>query len=335
MRLCKYFSILFLVLSLFIIPFNANAGNTALTYGVTDTSDEPLYAFFDLRERETYLQITNVDSSGSLLHVQIFNVDQECNENNFFDFYTPADTHTYNMRDILTNDGNPSGVVLPENAYGVVVVSVEDGEDDLIGNMRILDASGYEYRTNLIARDGNRNIGSAEPFINSYFNFNSNEGVVLSDIVGISFRGNSTGIDDPIDTLTLFDVDILDNNEVIFSCRNVIFACIDGDSPLQEAVLESAAYNSDSGASVARLEYGINEAISHSKGGELLCPNNTVPEGIVKLTPFNLNVDSEGGPVRFLGYAGLNNGNGRGTIDSIFLDNACFSGVVQGCAPDG
>ena len=41
----------------------------------------------------------------------------------FFDVYTPNDTHVYNMREILTNDGNPSGVVLPENAYGFVAVT--------------------------------------------------------------------------------------------------------------------------------------------------------------------------------------------------------------------
>ena len=28
------------------------------------------------------------------------------------------------MRDIQTNDGNPSGVVLPEGSYGIVAVSM-------------------------------------------------------------------------------------------------------------------------------------------------------------------------------------------------------------------
>lgn len=330
MNVVQYFSILLLVLS-FIIPINTNAGNTSYSYVETDTREEPLYAFFDLRDRESFIQITNVTSVGTPLHIQIYNVDQECNENNFFDFYTPNDTHTYNMRDILTNDGNPSGVVLPDNAYGVVVISSDEGDNELIGNLRILDDSGYEYRTNIIGRQGSTNSSSASPFDNYYFNFNSNEGVTMSDVVGVSFRGVTTGLDDPVNNLTLFDVDILDNNEVLFSCRNVIFACIDGDSPLQEAVLESAAENSTSGASVANFEYGINETISHSRNGELLCPNNVVPEGIVKLTPFNVNTNSSGGPIRFVGYAGLNNGNGRGTIDSLVLDNGCFAGVNAAC----
>ena len=55
------------------------------------------------------------------------------------------------MRDILTNDGNPSGVVLPDGAYGFVSILPFGEEDaDIIGNMRILDENGYEYRTNAI-----------------------------------------------------------------------------------------------------------------------------------------------------------------------------------------
>ena len=54
-------------------------------------------------------------------------MNDNCNENNFFDAYTPNDTHVYYIRDILTNDGNPSGVVLPDDAYGIVSVGVIEG----------------------------------------------------------------------------------------------------------------------------------------------------------------------------------------------------------------
>ena len=53
--------------------------------------------------------------TNAIIHIQIFNVaDDLCDENNFFDTYTPNDTHIYNLRDILTNDENPSGVTLPD-----------------------------------------------------------------------------------------------------------------------------------------------------------------------------------------------------------------------------
>ena len=59
------------------------------------------------------------------------------------------------MRDIQTNDGNPSGVVLPDGAYGIVAVtmySVIGSELETVagqfGNLRIVDNNGYEYRTN-------------------------------------------------------------------------------------------------------------------------------------------------------------------------------------------
>jgi len=86
----------------------------------TDSSDQILFGFFDLRERETFIQVTDVGtgSAGHNVHIQIYDVSNNCNENNFFDLYTVNDTHVYNLRDIKTNDGNDSGVVLPDGAYG-------------------------------------------------------------------------------------------------------------------------------------------------------------------------------------------------------------------------
>ena len=69
------------------------------------------------------------------------------------------------------------------------------------------------------------------------------------------------------------------------------------------------------GTSVASFEYGINESIPHSRGGELLCPGNTISEGFV-----NISLESIEGNL-FRGYVGLNNGNGRGSMDSFWIDN--------------
>ena len=285
----------------------------------TDNPRRTLFGYFDLRERETFIQVTNVESVARVYHVQIFNVGQDCNENNFFDDFTPNDTHIYNMRDILTNDGDLSGVVLPEDAYGIVVISAVVSEGGnyqagarIMGNLRILDDTGYEYRTNLVTIRGNaENPSISDATIT--FNYNMEAGVNLSDIVGITVANVITGGEamvDPVDDYWLADVDIYNNNEVPFSCRNVIFACMDQDNPRLEELLSEVG-----DASVASYEYGINEVIPHSRGSELLCPNNIVGEGFVNLNFLDESLQ------RFIMYIGLNNGNGRGTMDSYWLEN--------------
>jgi len=114
----------------------------------------------------------------------------------------------------------------------------------------------------------------------------------------------------------------LNNNENIFSCRNVIFACIDQDNPRLEELLEFVANDGinddDPSANVASFEYGINEAIPHSRGSELLCPGNNISEGFVQFTLNQSNAADRGGPPHLFltGFVGLNNGNGRGSMDS-------------------
>ncbi len=323
----------------FLSPATLYAGvlTSNISESETDTGENRLYTFFDLRERETYLQLTNIEEISALVHIQIFNVNDNCNENNFFDTYTGNDTHIYNLRDIITNNGNPSGVVLPESAYGIVAISLVDPEDggfefidQLIGNTRIIDESGYEYRTNTAGRGG-LNQDSTENALLQYpnytFNFNKEEGVIFSDIVGLTINDDDDDcnpdvaevcVADPTRAFIAFDVDILNNNEDIFSCRNVIFACIDEQNPRQDELLELVGV-----ANIARFEYGINNAIPHSKGGELLCPGNIIDEGLVTLqtvrqpTNFNNNATF----LYFVGFVGLNNGNERGSMDMFWNFN--------------
>lgn len=328
MKLYKSVYILFLVLVLFALPIRNSFAGSFLDVLETDTkSEDAIVGFFDLRDRETFMQVTNVDSdpAGQVFHIQLFNVADNCNENDFFDSYTPNDTHVYNLRDIQTNDGNPSGVVLPDNAYGIFVAYVVDnGDPILIGNMRILDDNGYEYRTNLVGIEESRDT---QPDSANFatFNFNTEGGVTLSDIVGFvsDEDGNSNELllANIIDIWFLADIDIYDLNENAFSCRNVIFSCVDEDNPLLEELLEEVANfgDDDDSANVASFEYGINNAIPHSKGGELLCPGNTISEGFVQLEILNDgdNVDDE----KTI-FVGLNNGNSRGSIDVFFAHSS-------------
>lgn len=343
--------IFFSILTIFILSAPqafSGKGINNLDFIETDSSEDKLAAFFDLRERETYIQVTNTgndletddddDATSNVavtVHVQIFNVSNNCNENNFFDNYTPADTHVYNMRDIIRNDGNPSGVVLPDGAYGIVVISIIDSDGDLeedvdtlIGNLRIVDNSGYEYRSNIagdpVGLDTDPNFGANI----ITFNFNTVGGVILSDVVGFSFIKNEEAgeveIANILDVFAGFTVDILNINEVSQSCRNVIFACTDQDNPLLEQLIAGGDDDDDLignfGANVASFEYGINNAIPHSKGGELLCPGNITSEGFVTMRFSTF----QGPDQEFVGYIGLNNGNGRGSLDSFWLQNGTF-----------
>ena len=319
--------IVLLVFSLFLLGTLPGFSSGGLNTPDSDTPDDLLIGFFDLRDRESFIQITNVDGAESeTVHVQIFDVSNNCNENNFFDTYTPNDTHTYNLRDILTNDGNPSGVVLPDNAYGIIsVIRLEDPamEDfELIGNMRILDDNGYEYRTNL-AGAIDEGFRTTQDFFS--FNFNKESGIELSDVIMIPYEEDGqfiTGneeiiVDDILAIWRAVDVDIYDLNETPFSCRNVIFSCVNQDHPLLEALLEEAGL-----ASAASFEYGINEAIPHSKGGELLCPGNIISDGFVRFkqigTGSGMGTSTE---LPIIGYVGLNNGNGRGSLDAFWIDS--------------
>jgi len=323
------------------------------------TSDNPsiqLTGFFDLRDRHSFIQVTNVTTGGITLHVQVFNVGFNCNENNFYDTLTGNDTHVYNMSDVKTNNGNPSGVDLSDDAYGFVVISVVEGilgpivtladGEFVMGNFRIIDNLGYEYRTNMSGYNTN------EPFCFGLgsvltFNFNQFGGANLSDVVGITFEQSGPGCNVPQGELDIcegpftevvatafekinitFDVDITDNNENTFSCSDVMFACINEDSPRYEELLSSAAENGVA-INVAGFEYGINEVFPHSKGSPLLCPGNNIPEGTVRLTVEDLFGELPGnlvdgifgfldGDEFFTGFIGLNNGNGRGSMDAIW-----------------
>ena len=343
MKFHKSLFVLFFALALFVVP-TKNAFADHVNIPGTESSLYSLFSFFDLRDRETFVQVTNTDSSDRVVHVQIFNVDQNCNENNFFDSYTPSDTHVYDMRDIQSNDGNPSGVVLPNDAYGFIVVSVVDSDlviDDearvLIGNFRVLDNSGYEYRTNSNGQRPERQNGNNIQPENRdwYFNFNTEGGVLLSDVIAINTeRDQDFSISEPdikaadlTSAYKTFDVEILNLDEVVFSCRNVIFSCVDQDNPRLEELLEFAANDDDggAGANVASFEYGINEAIPHSKGGELLCPGNTTSEGFVRLRQDNPSTLVYEGQLSAF-FIGLNNGNGRGSMDSWWAGNDFSSG---------
>ncbi len=292
----RYLFVIFFLCT-FIFNTNAFAGSNGspLSQLKTDNATYQLYSFFDLRDRESFIQVTSPNSQ-TTVHFQVFDVGNLCTENNFFDTYTPNDTHVYNMRDIQTNNGNTSGISLPEDAYGFVVVTAVPGiglqadqEAEIIGNFRIIDGSGYEYRTNSLGPDI-----FLENESGSYnFNFNQAEGVNSSDVIGITLNNITSGEVSAAGSSLLFNTTLYNDNEVPFSCSDTVFSC-----------------------TADTFEYGINNALPSSKNKADVCGSNNIQEGIVVL-----DLISNNSTEAFAGYVGLNNGNGRGSMDSMWTEN--------------
>ena len=110
---------------------------------------------------------------------------------------------------------------------------------------------------------------------------------------------------------------------------------------LEEVANKTPGMGDPSGSSsVVSFEYGINNAIPHSKGGELLCPGNNISEGFVRLTHI---LDGDGVDDDGISFIGLNNGNGRGSMDAFWLQNTetligpppiCDDGLIIGDVED-
>ena len=275
---------------------NSYSGGLSLPNSETDTNVYQLYSFYDLRGRESFVQVTSPDTAVTV-HFQVFDVSNLCIENNFFDSYTPNDTHVYNLRDVLTNDGDPSGIDLADGAYGFVVVTAvlgqglpADTDANIIGNFRVIDDSGYEYRTNsqngTLLTDLNGNQFT--------FNYSSAGGINESDVIGITVNNIESGEVTASLSGVTFDTNLYNNNEVPFSCSNTTFSCTENT-----------------------FEYGINDALPSSRDGDVTCGSNIIDEGFVVLDRITSN-ETE----LFAGYVGLNTGeSSRGSMDSMWTES--------------
>lgn len=249
-----------------------------------------LYYYYDLRDRESFIQVTNNDNTSIDVHVQIFQSNFSCNENDFFDVYTQDDTHIYNMSDIQSNDGNPTGVVLPGNSYGFVVVTVYDRTTNLSennpvlsGNFRIVDDSGYEYRS----------VAASYPVIDTTtmtnkfsFNFSPVGTTTSADVIGIAVQNAGAGLPNvSFSTDTTFSLITFDQNEFAESCPDETFSCASN--------------------------IGLNNSITNSKGAiETLCQSTPYTEGLMRMSLTGTTTADF-----FVGFIGLNNGTNRGGME--------------------
>lgn len=331
--------IIFFVLTfILMIPLNLFAGGpevqSDVNYLTTDRPRDEVYSYYDLRNRKTYIQLTNVDTESPnalpalCVHIQVFQQDQNCDELNFEDQLTPNDTVIYDLDNLIRNDGSEVPVSLDDDSYGFVAISAficndrtsDDFSSPLLGNSRIIDDAGYEYRMNLV---GNlpRNFlelsdGTPPPnpaLGNFIIPFNTVDGAINADVVGFIVEDDRTisGSDDgsPQDLVyneevgITFDIFQFDENEEPISCDQKTFGC---------------------GPNVV-LNYGINDDYPPSRGDNLLCegaglnPNQT--NGFISLenasflSPLDEVVNSPGDSFEFICLVGLNNGNNTGSMD--------------------
>jgi hypothetical protein len=314
----KYFLVLAVLL---VLPMQAMAqyGDSIPVIDQTDTGVNRLVAFWDTRTRDTYIQVTNTSTEKVSIHVQVFDADSgftPCEECNWDDMLTAFDTHVYDIENLVTNSvpGMSSVTVCPERpgTYGFMVISLTDGPDgSLIGMFRIIDESGYEYRANAAGTEDRASFNSVDEVVN----FSSANGNILSDLVGITYvdlqQSDGTVYASPGVTTTFgtpFDpVLIYDEVEFDTSCSPTSFSCAPG-----------------------LLDRGVDNSLPNSKGeANRVCTTsvlNTNSSGWLDL-PFDgfYCTDSQVGnpvdgiceyPPYFVGFIGLNNGDGTGSMDS-------------------
>lgn len=298
---------------------------------ITDAPEDTLVAPWELRDgTESYFQLTNVDTSGSVgvftkrVHIQI--LDRSCVEIiNFFDTYTPGDTHLYVLSNLTRN--NNQGFDAPPDLVGkagfIVIQNVNLGDNnlastnDLTGMYRIVYANGWEYRSNAAGFNTDLELSLTNfPKLAYTFNFNDANGTTNADIAIAFLECDSTPAECFTAPATSFETRIFDEDENEISC------------PKRDAC----------------NFFGINQAYQttfpdDAAGSQVNLCNGLDPEGSVFVVADADEVEqAEGGRIFRAGFVGLNDGGlpgggGFGHMDvwSGVWDNMC---VLTNNCPD-
>ena len=290
----------FAFLPLLVCESPAQAGFFAgitFTTPATDIEADRLVYYWDLRDRETIVQVTNTSTAATRIHVQVFDttVGNNCAEFDFFDNLTAFDTHIYNVRSLVRNDPSLGVLAAPDlsGGHGIVAITAvttsgaESNNDILTGNLRIR-SEGFEYRTNAagvnVFVDPNQEIATiSTPFWG--FNYNDVDSSTFADIVLVSLITVSSPGGVAWVTASYLPT-LYDENEQPISCPETTVTC-----------------------GVTPINYGINQTVINSRGAPSLCLGSD-PRGHVTI------VDNffAGGLFRAK-FIGLNNGDGTGSMD--------------------
>lgn len=305
----KYLLVLAVLL---VLPMQAMAGfgGSIPLIDQSDTGVNRLVAYWDTRDRDTFIQVTNTSGSGVGIHVQFWQLPgpvTECEELNFDDFLTQFDTHVYDVENLVRNNGLDVADI-PSGTYGFVVISQETGpESSLIGMFRIIDEAGYEYRTNAVGTEDSLASSTFDEIVN----FSDANGNTFSDLVGITYVDiNSDTVYASPGVFTRFgnifdEVLIYDEFEDDTSCSPVSFSCATGQ--LNKAIDNALPNSRQQNNRVC----GTNILDSFSSGWLDL------PFSTFGCTDPEVGTDGECDfRPHFVGFIGLNNGNGTGSMDS-------------------
>lgn len=311
---------------LLVIPMQAKAGlGRTEPIDQTDTGANRLVYYYDEVGRHTYIQLTNTSDELACVHVQVFQAESGCNEVDFDDCLSAGDTNVYDMENL------PGSPILSDS-NGFVAVSLTDGPDfSLIGMFRIIDDNGFEYRTNA--------AGSEDPLafeeLYNILNFNDVTGNNLSDVVGITYVGLSQGqvYASPF-VGTVF-------GNITEGSQNLIFDEFEDFNSCSPALFTCDNNNSGFGGYINR---GIDNSIPNSQSFPILCnttklsADNSAGWVFMPFVTFLCGDGfvcdlTDGDPlfdVFFVGFLGLNNGDGTGSMDSwmSFFNPSVTDGVA-------
>lgn len=285
------------------------------TIGQSDAGADRLVYYFDNRERKSYVQLANLSDSPIDVHVQVWMVNSTtatCEEIDFYDTYSGLDVHTYDILNITRNDGPP--LMWPplylSGIYGFVVVSRSTGpSNSLVGVMKIIDDAGYEYRTNAIAPES---VSTASNMFGN-INFNNINGNKFSDLIGFTY--SETSSPDGVfaeGVASVFgqpgkEIMILDEDENITSCSPVTFSCSDGSANIAiDNSLPTSKAPGGRACNTSIINAGNDSGSIYMPFESSFCTNPAVGD-----EDNNCLYDTH-----FVGFIGLNNGDGSGSFDS-------------------
>lgn len=326
------FRVLLLALLIF-VPAQAWAGGI-FPFGIADTDNDTgvliLFGFWDQRDGNTWIQLTNTDRQfGQRYHIQIFDVSDDCRITSFFDDYTKDDTHVYNFSNLVSNDGGDSRV-FTDPSYGIFVATLVDSDGDIdlgssLGNLRIVRDEGYEYRTNL---NGFTLLSVVFDVLGALFSlpanyvvpFDSNAGNNMSDVVGIAvlpgfdvntFTGTGT-VSTAGNIFAGFSATLIDDKENIEDCPPVAFVC----DLTTAGFIADLVFGFLGQSPVVGFDLGINSSHPASRtfglDGDNICSGSQAV-GQVRLDGFVTFIPPT---LIFSGFYGLNNGDGTGSMDT-------------------
>lgn len=275
-------------------PIPGSSGNTG-------SENFQMVCYWDLRDRGSFFQVTNTSNQNIRIHIQLFDVDNNCFEFDYFDTLTPFDTHVYNVSELDRNNGQALASPDLSNDHGIIAVTNVNADNTikidpvLTGNCRIIDINSYEYRTNFAGAG----FGPGAEIGDQIVNFNNVNETSHSDLVFMSWftRSDIGGI---IPTTEVYNVGLFDDQENPISCPTALLGCPAGE-----------------------INVGVNQAITNSRGGLSLCAG-TDQIGFVELQmilPGELPPPGTLGGKNLVIFTGLNNDNGTGSMGTSISTN--------------